>query len=125
MAVGRFVARRCRSIGHAAHGLALLVRGEVHGRLHLVATLLAVLAGVAVRLRFAEWRWIILACALVWSAEAFNTALERLCDRVCAAPDPAIGAAKDLAAGAVLVAALAALAIGATLFLPYCTGAPR
>jgi diacylglycerol kinase len=56
---------------------------------------------------------------LVWSAEAFNTALEFLADAVSQEPHPLIGQAKDIAAGAVLMAALAAAIVGILLFRPY------
>ncbi len=64
------------------------------------------------RLSLAEWCWLVLAIALVWLAEAFNTAIEDICDRICPDFDPAIGRIKDLAAGGVLVASLAAATIG-------------
>jgi diacylglycerol kinase (ATP) len=120
-----FFDRRWRSFGHAAQGLARLVRGEIHARIHLIATMIVFLTGWQMRLTAEDWRWLITACALVWLAEALNTAVERLADRVCATHDPAIGAAKDLAAGAVLVAAIAALAIGGSIFLPLLAGALR
>lgn len=116
------VAGRKQSIVHAIRGLRLLVREEANARVHVAATLLAVLAGSTAHVSFAEWRWLALACALVWSAEAFNTAIERVCDRLSRDHDPLIGAAKDVAAGAVLVAALAAGAIGASIFLPHLMG---
>lgn len=49
---------------------------------------------------------------LVWLAEAFNTAVEGLCDRIHPEFDPAIGRIKDLGAGGVLVASIAAALIG-------------
>lgn len=118
-----FAAKRWRSLRHAAGGVRRLVRAEVHARIHLAATLLVGIAGLALHVSGEAWRWLILACALVWVAEALNTAIERLADRVCATHDPAIGAAKDLAAAAVLLAAVAALAIGASLILPVLAGA--
>jgi diacylglycerol kinase (ATP) len=66
-----------------------------------------------------EWRWIILAIALVWLAEAFNTAIERLADAVSLEPNKNIGHAKDVAAGAVLLAAAFASIIGLTILAPH------
>jgi diacylglycerol kinase (ATP) len=66
-----------------------------------------------------EWRWIILAIALVWLAEALNTAIERLADAVTLEPNENIGYAKDVAAGAVLAAAIVSAMIGLTIFLPH------
>ena len=65
-----------------------------------------------------EWRWVILAITIVWLAEAFNTAIERLADAVTIEPNENIGYAKDVAAGAVLSAAIAAAVIGLTVFVP-------
>jgi diacylglycerol kinase (ATP) len=103
----------------------LLLREEANAQIHRAATALIILAGLAMLLSADEWRWLIAACAAVWSAEAVNTAVERLCDRVCPDHDPLIGATKDLAAGAVLLTSGCALAIGAAVFLPHLTGALR
>lgn len=108
-----------RCFGHALRGLALLVRGEANARLHLAASLAVVGLGAALPVEPGDWRWLILAIALVWSAEAFNTAVERVCDLVTLDPDPRIAAAKDVAAGAVLVAAAAAAVIGLATFAPH------
>ncbi len=106
------VAARLRSFIFAWRGLRRLVREEHNARLHLAATLAVVGAGLFLRVSVADWRWLVLAIALVWLAEAFNTAVENLCDRVEPGFDPAIGRIKDMAAGAVLIASLAAAAIG-------------
>ena len=78
-------------------------------------------AAIVFRLSSDEWRWIILAIALVWVAEAFNTAIERLADAVTVEPNANIGYAKDVAAGAVLVAAAVSAVIGLTIFIPHIT----
>ena len=75
-------------------------------------------ASVYFRLLPDEWRWIILAIALVWLAEALNTAIERLADAITIEPNENIGYAKDVAAGAVLAAAIISVVIGLTIFLP-------
>ncbi len=55
----------------------------------------------------------------VWSAEGANTALELLADHVSPEHQPLIGKSKDAAAGAVLLAAMGAVLIGALVFIPY------
>lgn len=60
----------------------------------------------------------VVAAALVWMAEAINTAFEALCDHLHPGFDPAIGHVKDIAAGAVLVTAIAAALIGTLTILP-------
>ena len=109
---------RARSVGYAARGLRQLVAREHNAWIHLAATIAAAAAGLASRLSPSDWRWLVVAAALVWIAEAINTALEALCDHLHPGFDPAIGRVKDMAAGAVLVAAIAAALIGALTFLP-------
>ena len=103
---------RMRSFAHAFRGLRHLVQHEPNARIHLAASVgvcgLALFLGVGP----IEWALLSLAIAGVFAAEALNTALEVLADRVCEAPDPAIGRAKDLAAGGVLVASLGAAGVG-------------
>lgn len=103
---------------HAARGLRQLVRREHNAWVHVAATVLVVLTGAALRVSASDWRGLILAMALVWLCEAFNTSIERLCDRLHPSHDAAIGEVKDLAAGGVLVAAIAAALIGLLTFLP-------
>ena len=64
----------------------------------------------------AEWAILLLTCAVVLSLECVNTALERLCDKVCPEKDELIRKCKDIAAGAVLVSAVFAVVIGIILF---------
>ena len=66
-----------------------------------------------------EWRWIILAIALVLGAELLNTAVEHLGDAVTLERNDHIRRAKDMGSGAVLVAVLAALVIGVSVFAPH------
>ena len=73
---------------------------------------------MALRLPATEWLWVVAAVGWVWSAEAFNTAIERLADAVTQERDARIGAAKDVAAAGVLISSIGALTIGIVLFLP-------
>ena len=111
--------RRLKSFGYALQGLAFLVRTQPNARLHLLATVLACAAGMGFGLDRTEWLWISVAIVLVWSAEAFNTALEQLADALHPEHHPAIGRAKDVAAAAVLIAAGGAAVIGMLVFIPH------
>ncbi len=99
---------RLRSFVYAGNGIRQLVRREHNAWIHLAASLAVIAAGYALRLNWSDWRRIILSIAWVWMTEALNPAIEELCNRVCPAPDPIIGRVKDIAAGAVLIAAIAA-----------------
>ena len=110
---------RLKSLAHALRGVDHIVRTQPNARLHLLAAVLACAAGAYFGLGRAEWLWISVAIALVWSAEAFNTALELLADVLHPARHAGIGRAKDVAAAAVLIAALGAAVIGLLVFVPH------
>jgi diacylglycerol kinase (ATP) len=100
-------------------GIGRLLRSEVNARIHLAATILVTAAGFYCQVTTTEWCILVLAMMAVWVTEAVNTAVEWLCDRISPEYDPVIGKVKDVAAGAVLISALAALVIGILIFLPH------
>lgn len=110
--------RLVRSFGYALRGLAILVRTQANARIHAAATVLVVAAGFALRISPGEWCALLAAVGLVWLGEGLNTAIETLTDLVSPESHPLAGRAKDVAAGAVLCAALTAFVIGAVVFLP-------
>ncbi len=111
-ALGRFL----RGFGYAFAGLGRFLRRDRNAKAHLVACAMAIVAGAAGRLERWEWCAVALACGLVFAAEALNSALECALDVLHPERHPGIGAAKDLAAAAVLLAAFAALAVGIAVF---------
>ena len=84
----------------------------------LGGTILVVVAGVYFSITRLEWCAIIAAAALLWMAEAMNSALERLTDLASPGFHPLAGKAKDLAAAAVMLALVAAVSIGLIVFGP-------
>jgi diacylglycerol kinase (ATP) len=118
--VPRFsLAARLKSFSFAISGLRFVVVSQHNAWIHATATVAVVLAGVALRINGTDWLWLAAAIAMVWIAETFNTALELLCDVVCPGHNPSIGKVKDIAAGAVLICAVAALIIGAVVLGPH------
>jgi diacylglycerol kinase (ATP) len=115
-------AARLRSFGHALRGGMLLLKTQPNARIHLVVTLVVVTAGAGWRISPGEWTLVVLACGLVWLTEALNTALEFLADEVSLERRDGIKRAKDVAAFAVLVSALAAVGIGVAVFGPRILG---
>lgn len=111
--------RRVASFGHAVRGVGAALRTEVHLRFHALATVVAVGLGFYCGLSRLEWALVALAIAAVWSAELVNTAIEALTDLASPSFHPLAGKAKDVAAGAVLLAALGAVAVGALVFIPH------
>ena len=116
------VTARARSFLHAFRGIGTLLRTEHNAWIHAAATVAVTGAGLLVGLEAVEWGLIVLAIALVFSTEAFNTALEVLADAVHPDPHPLVGRAKDLAAGAVLLAAMGAVVIALLVFVPHIRG---
>ncbi len=113
------IAARLKSFTHAFVGLASLLRTQHNAWLHLIATALVVGAGFTLHVSAEDWRWLIAAMALVWLAEALNTAFEHLCDAVRPEIHASVKRAKDIAAAAVLISAVAAALIGWVTFAPY------
>jgi diacylglycerol kinase len=113
-----WVARRLASFPYAMRGVARLLR-EPNARIHLVATLAVVGAAGYLHLAPLEWAALVFAILLVFTAEAFNTAIESLADAAVPEQHPLVGTAKDLAAGGVLLAALGAVVIGCLVFGPH------
>lgn len=112
---GGFWKARLRSFRNAGRGLAELLCAPKNARIHLAATVAVIAAGLFLRVSRDEWCALILAIALVWMAEGANTAIELLADRVSREHDELIRRAKDIAAGAVLIAAISAAIVGAII----------
>lgn len=113
---------RIRSFTHAFRGIALTLRSQQNAWVHAVATIAAIVASIAFGISRFEWCLITFAIAGVWVAEAMNTAFEFLCDVASPEFHPTVKQAKDVAAGAVLISALAAVVIGALVFGPRLLG---
>ena len=113
--------KQLRSFRDAWQGIRQCVGREQNLSFHLITTVLLIGAGFAFGITRGEWTAICLCIGLVVSAELFNTAIERLVDLVSPQRHPLAGQVKDIAAGAVLVCALAAIAVGLIIFVPYLT----
>lgn len=114
--------KRLNSFRYAFAGLGELLRTQPNARIHLLATCAVLAAGFYFGISKVEWCLAILAIAMVFSAEAFNTAIENLTDLASPNYHPLAGKAKDVAAAAVLIAAIGAAAVGLVIFLPKILG---
>jgi diacylglycerol kinase (ATP) len=110
---------RLRSMKFALRGIATMLKTQQNAWLHAAATVAVIAAGIALKLSFAEWCWIALAITAVWTAEALNTAFEFLTDVASPEFHPLAEKAKDVAAGAVLLAAIGSVAIGGLVLGPH------
>lgn len=107
-----------RSFYCAFQGLRFLAREERNFRLHLLAAVLAVAAAIGLGVSAMEWCLIVVCIGVVLCAEALNSAIEHLCDRVTPEREEAIRHIKDAAAAGVLCASAASAIVGALIFLP-------
>ncbi len=108
---------RASSFGYALNGLWLLLKNEPNAKLHVIAAVVVVAAGVVRHIGPLQWLAIAFAMGLVFIAETINTAIERLCDFACDNQiHPAIKIIKDISAAAVLIAALVSIATGVIVF---------
>ncbi|QEM13855.1 diacylglycerol kinase family protein [Mucilaginibacter rubeus] len=110
--------RLIRSFGFAFKGLGYAAHTQPNFRFHLVAGTIAIILGFLFRISTAEWLWLMISIAIVLIAELLNTSLETLTDLVSPTYNEKAGRVKDVAAGAVVIAALFALITGAIIFLP-------
>ncbi|GAB4015876.1 diacylglycerol kinase family protein [Spirosoma migulaei] len=101
-----------RSFRFAGQGILDLFRFENNAKVHLLIAGLVVATGLYLQLSRTEWAIILTQIGLVWAAEAFNTAIEKLCDFVSPGRHPQIKAIKDLSSGAVLILAITAVIVG-------------
>lgn len=85
---------------------------------HLAATVVVVVLAAWLKVARIDWLWLLAAITGVWVSELINTSIERTIDRISPEPHPLAKTAKDAAAGAVLVAALFAAAVGAIVLGP-------
>jgi diacylglycerol kinase len=112
------ISARLKSFVHAFEGILDFIKYEPQAVIHAIATVLVVAAGFYFSINTTEWIAVIVAIGLVIISEMMNTAIEKLTDMVSPEYNPRAKVVKDLAAGAVLIAALAAAMIGIVVFLP-------
>jgi len=112
------IEKRLKSFTFAINGLFVFFRTQHNAWIHSLATAFVVALGYILELDAAEWAIVVIAIALVFVAEIANTAIEFLVDWISPEYNRQAGLIKDIAAGAVLLAAIAAATIGLLIFLP-------
>jgi diacylglycerol kinase len=109
-----------KSIGFsfAWNGLREAAKLEKNFRIHLIFTVIVIIAGFVFKLSLLEWALIILVIGFVLAAELINTVIEKMLDYIKPELHPTAKLIKDYAAGAVLIAAITAVLIGIIIFMP-------
>ena len=111
--------KRLKSFRYAFNGIKIMFTTQHNSWIHLFATILVLLLGVYFQINTTEWVLVIIAIAMVLAAELINSAIEMVIDLISPDYHTKAGKAKDMAARAVLVCAIAATCIGIIIFLPY------
>lgn len=108
---------RLISFVDAGRGIRALLE-EANARVQLAVAASVVMLALWLDVGARDWALLVLAMGLVLASEAANTAIEALCDRVAPERHPLIARAKDVAAGGVLLASLAAAGVGLLVLGP-------
>ncbi|MBQ4821298.1 diacylglycerol kinase family protein [Aquimarina sp. MMG016] len=117
--VSKFIIGRLRGCGYAIKGALLLIRTEPSIQVQVGITIVMTVAGFYLNITKTEWMLQIFAIGLIMSVEGVNTAIEAIADFVHPDFHDKIGFIKDVAAGAVFIAAITAVIIGLIIYVPY------
>ncbi len=108
------IKKRLKSFVFAFNGLGILLKEEHNSRIHLIASVIAIIAAILFKLNTFEWIAIIFSIGLVITVEIINTVIENVADFIAPGKNEKIKKIKDLSAAAVLISSITALII----FLP-------
>jgi undecaprenol kinase len=111
--------RLLKSFSFAVEGIWSALRTERNMRFHFTFSVLVIMVSVFFSIDKTEWLFIIIAIGGMFALELVNTAIERVVDLVTEDYHPLAKQAKDIAAGAVFIYALASVSIGTVIFWPY------
>jgi diacylglycerol kinase (ATP) len=110
--------KRRNSFAYAFQGLSALFKTEHNAWIHAASTVLILILSFLFNISAIEWCLVIIVMGGVWTAEIFNTAIEKMMDHVTPERHPVVKLVKDLSAAAVLLTALAAFITGCIIFIP-------
>jgi diacylglycerol kinase (ATP) len=113
-----FFTGRLKSIGFAFRGAIKLITTEHSVMVQSSLAVIMIIAGFVFHISREEWMMQILAFGLVLGIESMNTAVEKIADFIHPEFHDRIGFIKDIAAGAVMFAALAAVTVGLLIYVP-------
>ncbi|HLA54432.1 MAG TPA: diacylglycerol kinase family protein [Flavitalea sp.] len=113
------IKKHLASYRFAMRGILQAFRYERNMAIHSLASLAVLITNYVLGISRTEWIITVLLIGAVWSAEVFNTAIEKLADRVSKDFDPMVGLVKDLAAGAVLIVCFTAVVCAVFIYWPY------
>ncbi len=113
-----FLVNRLKSVKYAFKGAVLLITKEASIKIQLVIAILVTIAGFYYNISHTEWLVQILAIAVIMATEGMNTAVEEIANFIHPEYHKQIGYIKDVAAGAVFIAAILAAILGGIIYIP-------
>jgi diacylglycerol kinase len=118
MTLKEFIYSRMTAFGHAFRGWWYVLRTQHNAWIHSIVALAVIALGLWLGLPPRDWAVLVLAIAMVFTAEFINTSIEAVVDLASPVHHPLAKVGKDVGAAAVLVAALAAILIGLLILGP-------
>ncbi len=111
--------RLLKSFQYAFEGIVFTVKTQRNMKIHVFATILVVFVSIWLQITSRDWVIILSTVTFVLVAEMINTAIEKMVDLITEKPHPYAKIAKDVAAGAVFLAASLSVIVGILIFYPY------
>ena len=118
MTIKAFILSRIAAFGHAFRGWWYVLNTQLNAWIHTAVAVIVLILGLWLKLTARDWAVLVLTIAMVFMAEFLNTAIEAVVDLASPIHHPLAKVGKDVGAGAVLVAALAAVLIGLLILGP-------
>ena len=112
------IKKRVLSFKYALNGIWIVAKSETNFKIQITIAIITNVLGIYFNISKIEWIAIIICIVSVLTAETFNSALEKLVDKISPNYDNTAGIIKDIAAGAVLISAIGSAIIGLIIFLP-------
>lgn len=109
---------RLKSFRYAIKGMQRFFLDEPNARIHLLLTVAVFIAATYLRVPAKEFALLVIVVGMVWMAEIFNTAVERIMDFISPGYNEKVKVIKDISAAAVLVSSIIAAAVGLTVLVP-------
>jgi len=113
-----FLKSRARSFRYAFHGWWFVIRTQKNAWIHALVSIVVIFLGFWLKLSAWDWAVIIIAIAMVWTAEFLNTALEAVVDLASPERNQLAKVGKDVGAAAVLITASSSAVIGLLILGP-------
>ncbi len=118
MTIKEFITSRIAAFGHAFRGWGYVLKTQHNAWIHSVVATIIIILGLWLGLPPRDWAVLVLAIAMVFTAEFINTSIEAVVDLASPVHHPLAKVGKDVGAAAVLVAALAGVIIGLLILGP-------